>query len=208
MRSVVLAFAMLVAAGAALAQPPRQPPVRREVAAAEALLRSGDYAGAIAATDLALAAHPNDPVALAVRALSREGLGDYAGALRDHDAALLLAPQSVNAWTNACFARAVANIELDAALELCNRLIKAHPDWKAYETRGFLRLRRGEYDLALRDYAASLKQQPRMSSSLYGRGIARLRLGRVEEARADMAAAAQLQPDIQAIFARWGVSPD
>lgn len=61
-------------------------PVRRSVA--EALLMSGDAAGALAEADASLKAHPLDPMTLAVRARAQAALGNTAAAGRDRAVAL------------------------------------------------------------------------------------------------------------------------
>jgi tetratricopeptide (TPR) repeat protein len=165
-----------------------------------------NYAGALAEYDHAIAADPKNAIALSMRGFARVNVGDYRAAMADFDAAVVLAPDSPNASANACYGRAMANVELDLALGLCNRSLDARPDNKAYDTRGFLHYRRGEYDLAVADYTAGLRLY-RTASSLFGRGVAESRLGRAAESKADIEAALKMDRHITEQYAKRGVAP-
>mgnify|MGYP006207638561 CR=1 FL=1 len=78
---------------------------------------------------------------------------------------------------------------------------------EAYDSRGFVRLRRGEVALALADYDQALSLSPELATARYGRGLARLRLGRENEGRSDLAAARAAEPDVAEDFARYGLRP-
>jgi tetratricopeptide (TPR) repeat protein len=201
-----MGFAALVLAGGPAAADPYV--IRDGVREAQRLYRKHDYAGSVAACDQVLARHPDDPVALAVRGSSLIELGEYRRAMADHDASLALAPQSPGALTNACWSRALAGVELERAQAYCDQAVTAAPGPAAYDTRGFLHLRRGEYDLAIADYTAALGFGHRLASSFYGRGVARFRLGHRLNAQADLRAALRIDPRIAATFARRGVRPE
>ena len=56
--------------------------------------------------------------------------------------------------------------------------MKLKPDYvNALDSRGFVRLRAGQYDNAIADYDAALKLEPNKVASLYGRGMAKRRKG-------------------------------
>jgi predicted aspartyl protease/Flp pilus assembly protein TadD len=113
-------------------------------------------------------------------------LANYDLWLRDH-------PEDVrrpNALNGRCWARGQLNRDLDKALSDCNAALKAFPARANFlDSRGLVRLRRGEFDAALADYDAALKASPRNAWTLYARGIAAARAGRSSEALANRAAA-------------------
>jgi tetratricopeptide (TPR) repeat protein len=108
-----------------------------------------------------------------------------------------------------CWARAQANLELDQALDDCNRALKLHPSTAALlDSRGLVHLRLGQYDQAIADYDAALKLQPKEAWSLYGRGLAELKTGKPAEGQADLKAAADLAPGLAERAKRVGLAPD
>src|SRR2546430_6533062 len=119
-------------------------PTTTQARAAEAggrLFKQKRYAEAISEYDKVLAADPKNAVALTMRGFTKAEVSDYPSALRDFDGAWELAPESPNAWSNACWARALANVDLDLAQKLCDGAIKSDPaNSKFYDTRGFLGL--------------------------------------------------------------------
>ena len=110
-------------------------------------------------------------------------------------------------YNGSCWARAVANIELDVALTHCNEAVRLAPD-EAFvlDSRAFLHLRMRKSEDALRDYDAALQIRPNYGSSLYGRGIAKFRLGDIEGAKADLFLAETLRPGTRAEFTAFGVA--
>ena len=205
MRGVALGLAVLVLSCGGVAEGAARYKVRDSVRQAQRLLQRHDYAGAVAACDELLRVHPDDPVALAVRGSSLAELGEYARAIADHDASLALAPDSPGALTNACWSRALGRVQLDRALAYCDQAVAAEPSPTAYDTRGFLRLRRGEYGLAVADYTAALNFRRQFASSFYGRGIAHLRLDEPLAGLKDLRTAIRIEPGITRTYARRGV---
>ncbi len=177
--------------------------IRGGVLEAQAAYGRKDYAAAVAAASRVLASRPRDPIALAWRAAAQVELGDYRRAIADYDASLALAPGSANALASACWARALAGVELERARALCDRAVAGGPSPTAHDTRGFLRLRQGQHALAVADYDAALGLQSGLATALYGRGVAKQKLGR--DGRADIVAATKRDADIAATFARRGV---
>ncbi len=207
-----LALAAVVAAAGvtARAQPKPPYPAGESVQQALRLEASKDYIGVIQLMLARLAEHPDDLVARAIRGNAYIGLGDYTDAMADHDAVLKVVPTDVGALINACWVRALANVELDRALTYCDAATKdaaAHRRAAgAFDTRGFLHYRRGEYALAVADYSSALKAA-KFASALYGRGLAELRLGKEAAGREDMAAALKLDPAIANTYAKRGAVP-
>lgn len=108
-----------------------------------------------------------------------------------------------------CWARALAGKELDRALADCNRAVGLYPNSaEVRDSRGLVRLRRGEYARAIADYDAALKMAPKTAWSLYGRGLAELKTGALDAGRTDMAAAEALQPKLATRARKLGIAPD
>lgn len=178
----------------------------QRVLAGDRLFRAKHYPEAIAEYDRVLASNPKNAVALTMRGFAKAELGNYPLAMGDFDAAWKLAPESPNAWSNACWGRALANVDLDLALRLCNGAVKADPTGnKGYDTRAFLHLRRGEFDAAASDYTRAIHEY-RTASSLFGRAIAKSRLGQAD-AQTDLDAALGLDPEIADTYAKRGLTP-
>jgi len=107
-----------------------------------------------------------------------------------------------------CWARALLNQELDKALADCNVALRLGPKMaNVLDSRGLVRLRRGDMDGAIADYDAAISLNPKVAWSLYGRGVAKTRKGLVADGAADMAAATALRPDMAAEARKWGVTP-
>ena len=127
-------------------------------------------------------------------------------AAHDQDARL------AEALTERCWVKSLAGQDLKKALDDCNaadkRLDKANPAHAVIlSTRGFVRLRLGDYDASIKDFDASLARDPKNAWSLYGRGVDRVRRGRAAEGQADMSAATALNPAIAAEYEKRSVGP-
>jgi tetratricopeptide (TPR) repeat protein len=132
-------------------------------------------------------------------------IAQYGRWIDTHDGDFIRMPQVRNAR---CWARALAGIELDRALDDCNAAVRANPKTASYhDSRGLVYLRQGHYDKAIADYDAALALDPKIAWSLYGRGIAKQRLGQGAAGRVDLAAATALAPRITAEAASHGIAP-
>jgi tetratricopeptide (TPR) repeat protein len=128
----------------------------------------------------------------------------YGRWIDSHDGDLHL-PQVRNAR---CWARALAGVELDRALDDCNAAVRANSkDAAFHDSRGLVYLRQGRYDKAIADYDAALALDPKIAWSLYGRGIAKQRMGQGAAGRVDLAAATALAPKIATEAASHGITP-
>jgi tetratricopeptide (TPR) repeat protein len=197
---------------------------------AVALSKNGDYARALAddnaAMDLYAKGTPGVPMsdsderlnskseyatALSNRSDVRLHLGDIQGALSDADAATQLDTSEPHAWNAACWARAVADRDLDVALSDCNRSIQIAGDdttaWEAYDSRATVRYRRGEYTAAVEDEGLALKLAPNQAGPLFVRSLAEARVNMTSEATADAKAALAVDPKIADTYATWGMGP-
>ena len=132
---------------------------------------------------------------------------DYREAIRLHSIPIDAGEREVLNLNDRCWARAVAMIDLDAALGDCNEALMLMPDFvPALDSRAFLHLRGGRFQDAITDYDAAIKGSPQDSWSLYGRGIAKLRLGDSAGGQADIEASKGVQ-DVAAEFAAYGFAP-
>ena len=108
-----------------------------------------------------------------------------------------------------CWARALADRQLDKALSDCNAALWIMPHQAAIlDTRGLVRLRRGEFSRAVADYDDALKRDPKIAWSLYGRGLAELKAGDTDKGRSDIAAAAAINAKLLPRAAKLGLSPE
>ncbi|MDR6145036.1 putative aspartyl protease/Flp pilus assembly protein TadD [Sphingomonas sp. SORGH_AS870] len=106
-----------------------------------------------------------------------------------------------------CWARMLANVELDKAMSDCNAAIHAVPGNPSYlDSRGFVRLRRHEDQAALTDFDAALAIDPKRAWALYGRAIVEQRLGRTAEADRDRAAAIALDRHMPDRIRTFGIA--
>ena len=132
---------------------------------------------------------------------------DYREAIRLHSIPIDAGEREVLNLNDRCWARAVAMIDLDAALGDCNEALMLMPDFvPALDSRAFLHLRGGRFQEAITDYDAAIQGSPQESWSLYGRGIAKLRLGDPAGGQADIEASKGVQ-DVAAEFAAYGFAP-
>jgi tetratricopeptide (TPR) repeat protein len=140
--------------------------------------------------------------------------GDRAGAQPDYREAIRLdsipidsGEREVPLYNDRCWARAVAMIDLDAALADCNEALRLRPDFvPALDSRAFVHMRGGRFRDAITDYDAAIKGSPRDPYSLYGRGIAKLRVGDTAGAQTDIAASKDVQ-DVAPEFTAYGLTP-
>jgi tetratricopeptide (TPR) repeat protein len=106
-----------------------------------------------------------------------------------------------------CFSATVVDL-LDMAQLSCDESISRHSrNIRIYNARGYLDLKRSNWDLAIADYTQALYYRPDFSQSLYGRAIARQAKGDSAGAMADMKQAVAAEPGIAAIMARYGIQP-
>jgi tetratricopeptide (TPR) repeat protein len=111
--------------------------------------------------------------------------------------------KTANALNDCCWAQALWGRDLDRAEAHCKDGLKlrskSSPDYTALlDSRGLVRLRRGNFEKSLADYDAALALgHPTAWSLLHDRGLDKLRLGTTAEAQADIAAT----------VAKYGIAP-
>jgi tetratricopeptide (TPR) repeat protein len=147
---------------------------------------------------------------LARRSIALELLGKQDLALADLQAAMRSVYSVTHDWDvldEHCFSATIVGL-LDMAQLTCDESVTRHSrNIRIYNARGYLDIKRGNWDQAIADYTQSLYYRPRFPASLYGRAIARQAKGDMAGAATDMAAARAAEPDIVAIMARYGVPP-
>lgn len=178
---------------------------------AEARMAGRDRPGALADLSAAAAAAPHEAdVRFTIGELD-ERLGDLPAAIAQYDLWLAAHHDDVKAapaYNGRCWSRALLGTDLELAEKDCaaaHRLDGANVSY--LDSRGFVRLRRGDFVHAIADYDAVLAKNPKVAWSLYGRGIARLRTGATAEGTADLAAARALAPNLATFAHAHGVDP-
>jgi len=73
------------------------------------------------------------------------------------------------------------------------------------DPRGFTYLKSGQWELAIADFDAALRLDPKLPSALYGRGFAKLKKGQTVGGKSDIATAQAINQNIEAEYARYGV---
>ena len=173
------------------------------------LRKKHDYDQAMADYNKAIRLDPDNVNAYLGRCSVFVDKADYGGAIENCDQALKRQPNNANARNNRCWARAImagAQEQLKQALADCNEALRLRPnDPYAFDSRGFVYLKLGDFNKAIADYDQSILLGGETASSLYGRGIAKLRKGETDAGNKDIAAASKSQPDIAEEFRRYGV---
>ncbi len=172
-------------------------------------------ASQVAACDALIASNPDaNTAALAYmrRANIYVGLREFDRAVADLNQALVLFPNDGLLLYRRCSARAFSGRELDLAFADCDAVVRSQPNSAmGHDGRGFVLLRLGRYDEAIRDYDRSLEinsaPNALQASSLFGRGVAETRKGDVSDGATDIQLATSIGPRIADVFASYGVSP-
>jgi len=143
--------------------------------------------------------------------------GEHAAAIHQYD--LWIEYHGVDnrlsfALGNRCGAEAMANVDLDRALEDCNKALKAIPknapvgaSAAIIANRSMVYLRQGSLDSALADCDVALKLLPKQAAARYVRGMVELKKGLPQQGQADLAAAEAQEPGIAKLFAGLGLRP-
>jgi tetratricopeptide (TPR) repeat protein len=130
--------------------------------------------------------------------------GQVERAMADYEQAITLDPFYAHAYNNRCWSGAVLGRTEQAAAD-CSKVLKLYNVANTFENRGFIHLKRGEFDLAIADYEAGLRlDPPNKADFLYGRGLAKSKKGDAS-GTADIAAAKAIDPHIAENFAKYGV---
>lgn len=169
---------------------------------------SAAYDAALADFDAALELNPETSDAFVYRNRTLEAREDaYYERLDDLDVELGAAPDNADLLNARCWLRATNGGDLSLALEDCEGSLRIAPnDANVLDSRGLVRLKRGEFAAALADYEAALVLTPGRGHYLYGRGLAQIGLGREAEGRASLAAGEAADPNAPRLYLGYGVN--
>ncbi|MDB5715855.1 MAG: hypothetical protein JWO15_3252 [Sphingomonadales bacterium] len=173
-------------------------------------LAAGDRDGAIADAEAAARVTPPASLQAVKLAIMFERLDQPTRAIPIYNAVITAHPddsQLGRLLNGRCWQRGLANVELDKALDDCNRAIKRDGAKANYlDSRALIYLRKGDLVTAIAGYDAALKLAPGIAWSLYLRGLAKIRLGQADSGKADQTAAILLRPHIADDAARIGLA--
>ncbi|MFM5895373.1 MAG: aspartyl protease family protein [Novosphingobium sp.] len=159
----------------------------------------GDDIGALADADASRKLTPKGSLqGVSIAALYFE-LGQDLQAIAIYDDLIETHPQDklIGLFLNRrCWVRALAGIELDAALADCNRSIKAEKSAAVLDSRALVEFRQRNFAAALADYDAALALDPNLTWSHYMRGQTRIALGQVEAGKTERDAAFANDPKV------------
>ncbi|OQW57285.1 MAG: hypothetical protein A4S17_04795 [Proteobacteria bacterium HN_bin10] len=170
-------------------------------------LEQGDVEGALGDFGSAIRHNPHFTAAYISRASVYEAQRDYDRALLDYDQVLRIAPDFGPAYNARCWLKTLSGRDLISARSDCDRAIDMGVGANAYDTRGLLNLRSGQFEAAWADYDRAVTLSPASAHQLYGRGLAALGLGREEAGRADIAAAIALDAAVAGAYQTYGFVP-
>lgn len=178
---------------------------------AQAKMAGRDKAGALADLAAAAAAAPHEADVRFTIGQMDERLDDLPAAIGEYDLWLAAHHDDVKAapaYNGRCWARALLGTDLELAEKDCNAAHRLDGANVSYlDSRGLVRLRRGDLVHAIADYDAVLAKNPKVAWSLYGRGIAKLKTGAAAEGTADLAAARAIAPNLATFAHAHGIDP-
>lgn len=166
----------------------------------------GSTEKALADLDQAIELQPNHALAYYNRGYARFARQEYEQAIADYTRAIDADARMSWAFNNRCLTRMILGHDLTEALSDCDEALRLQPDnVETHETRGFVFLKLGENEIALREYDAALRADPDRPVALYGRGLARIAKGDVRNGQSDKAAARALLPNVERQFTTYGL---
>lgn len=166
----------------------------------------GNATKAILDLDIAIALAPRNALAAYNRGYAHFARREYDLAIADYSRSIELDGRMGWAYANRCLTRTVVGLDLAGALADCDEALRLQPDnLQTRESRGFVFLKRGDYETALQVYDSALRSDPDRPLSLYGRGLARIAKGDVKGGEADRQAARSLMPGVDTEFSTYGL---
>jgi tetratricopeptide (TPR) repeat protein len=182
-------------------------------ALADAYRRDGNYADALSTIDRAISEVPHEnrtartyfTTERAVMVIEQGDRNVVQGAITQIAA---IEPDSQDLYANRCWLRAVAGVEMDQALEDCNKAIATDPkDYGTMTWRALVHLKLGHWDACVMDANEARKHNSQLSSSLYMRGYCEDRMGDHAGAAKDVESAKSFDPGIAELLAKRSVPP-
>ncbi|WP_230481073.1 aspartyl protease family protein [Sphingomonas sp. Leaf21] len=184
--------------------------LRARLLRAELRLRAGNPAGTIADLDQIAATLPREDGARLQMGQLYAGADAFDQAVAQYG--LWLAAhrddsRRSTAQNGRCWARMLADRDLDQALGDCNAAVRAVPSNPSFlDSRAFVHLRQKDDKNALADFNAALAIDPKRPWALYGRSLAETHLGMTTEAAHDRALATALNRRLPELIARYGIA--
>lgn len=127
---------------------------------------------------------------------------DYANALDGLGRALQ------TGFADRCKRRALAGLELDAALKDCDAVLQMNASNEvARHARGVVEFRMANWQAALAEFDSVLATHPNAADSLYMKGIVERRMGNAAAGDTDIAAARTIDGRVQTGYAQFGILP-
>ncbi len=157
---------------------------------------AGDYEGAIACFDAALALKPDYHEALNNKGVVLASLNRYEAAIACFDAALVLNPDKCKALYNKGIA--LGNLgQHEAAITCFDAALAFNPNYHEAQTgKGIALGDLGQYEAAITAYDAALTIKPDLHDALVNKGITLVNFGQYEAAIACYDTALALKPDL------------
>ena len=115
-------------------------------------------------------------------------------------------PHLAAVYNDRCWYRVELNIELDQALDDCDKAVAADgKNGNFLDSRAWAYLRMGDLQKARADFDGALAIRPASMFSLYGRGLVHLALGDASAAQADLSAARKVRRGIDDTIRKDGL---
>lgn len=164
----------------------------------------GDFQGAIADLNQAIALDPQDGEAYGDRGYIKAESGNFQGAIADYNQAILLDPQNAQAYND----RGVVKLDLgdmQGAIADYNRAIAINPSLhQAYTNRGDAKSKSGDKRGAIADYGQAIAVNPQSANAYNNRGVTRFDLGDMRGAIADFTQAISINPNFSRAYISRG----
>lgn len=133
---------------------------------------------------------------------------DYSHAIADADRAATYIEKFTRVHHARCWARALADVELDVALAACNRSFEIHwSDTETFNARGLVYLRLGDWEAAYKDFA-QIAELRFHAYAQYGAGLAQLAMGNTKDGDALIRRALQRDSTAGEVLNGLGYTPD
>jgi|GEM_PF-4126048 len=142
---------------------------------------NGDYAGAIADCDKALAINPRYLEAFNNRGVAKHKLGQNESAIIDFDQATAINPRSAVVFKNRGGAKTDLKLYSEAIADYNVAIAITPNDAEAYYSRGVVETYSGQYDDAIADYIRCINLDGQFLKAYYNRGFVYYKIGRTRE---------------------------
>jgi tetratricopeptide (TPR) repeat protein len=171
-------------------------------------LNNGDFDGAIADFDKAIAIDPTLEAAYVRRGNARYGKADYDNALADYAKAVQLNPNDAIASFNICNTQYQRKAYQDA-LTACNTALKLDPTYSpAFDSRGLVKNLLGDLDGAIADDTQAIAINKQDVIAWRNRGLAYQKKGNLSAALADFDQAITINPNYVDAYYSRGIARD